>query len=176
MVADFNRDGFNDVLFVCHRSEGDPNRAGSFGDHETTAFLYWGGPNGLSPERRATIPVRGPHNDSGVDLGNIFDRRNEYDYISSGYYCGSRTPAILSWRAQTPAGSSVQFQLRTAASEPALETASWTGPSGPGSHYTQPGSIAPGPSGSWIQYRAVLVSASGAASPVINEVAINFNP
>ena len=176
MVADFNRDGFNDVLFVCHRSEGDPNRSGSFGDHETTAFLYWGGPDGLSPERRATIPVRGPHNDSGIDLGNIFDRRNEYDYISSGYYCGNRTPAILSWRAQTPAGSSVQFQLRTAASEPALETASWTGPSGPGSHYTQPGSIVPGPSGSWVQYRAVLVSASGAASPAINEVAITFNP
>ena len=35
MVADFNHDGYADILIICHRSEGDPNKIGSFGDHVT---------------------------------------------------------------------------------------------------------------------------------------------
>ncbi len=176
MVADFNHDGFNDVLFVCHRSEGDPNRTGSFGDHETNAFLYWGGPNGLSVDRRAEIPVRGPHNDAGVDLGNIFDRRNEFDYISSAFQFAKGSPTNLSWRAQTPRGSSVAFQIRTAASEQALKDAAWSGPSGAGGYYDHPGEIAPAASDHrWIQYRAILRSETGAASPSIDEVVVTFD-
>ena len=43
LVTDFNQDGYTDILLVCHRSEGDPNRIGSFGDHVTDSFLYWEG-------------------------------------------------------------------------------------------------------------------------------------
>ena len=176
MVADFNHDGYADLLFICHRSEGDPNQVGVFGDHDTDSYLYWGGPNGFDPSRRLGIPARGPHYDSGVDWGNIFDRRNEYDFVSSAFHIDQKTPGTLTWRAQTPRGSSVHFQLRSAPTEPALREASWNGPAGPQSYYDRPGRIAkPDASHRWLQYRAVLTSKDGAASPAIEEVVVTFD-
>ena len=176
MVADFNGDGYADVLFVCHRSEGDPDKLGVFGDHMTDSFLYWGGPNGFDPKRRRGIPARGPHNDSGVDLGNIYDRRHEYDYISASYHFAQQTPASLSWRAHTPHQSSVRFQIRTAETEQSLRDAVWFGASGPGSYYDRPGRIASADAHHhWIQYRAILRSKDGAASPAVEEVEVTFD-
>ncbi len=175
MVADFNRDGLADVLFICHRSEGNPNQLGSFGDHVTDSFLYWGGPDGFDPGRRLGIPGRGPHNDSGIDLGNIFHRRNEYDYFSSAHHFEEQTPTMLNWKAQTPHDSAVHFQLRTAPTEQTLKASSWSGPTGPGSYYERPGRIArPDPSHRWIQYRAILKSRDGAASPALEEVEVSL--
>ncbi len=74
-IADYNGDGINDLLLICHRSEGDPDRVGATGNHRTSSFLYWGGRDGFSPTRRSEIPSKGAHYDSGVDLGNIYDRR-----------------------------------------------------------------------------------------------------
>ena len=176
MVTDFNQDGFNDILMVCHRSEGDPNRIGSFGDHVTDSFLYWGGADGFQPERRLGIPARGPHNDSGVDLGNIYDRRHEYDYISSAHVYGEAAPRNLSWRVQTPHGTGIRLQIRTAASAEELESTAWGGPGGPGTYYEHPGSVRrPDPSHRAMQYRAVLnAAATGAGSPVLEEVVVVF--
>lgn len=174
-VADFNRDGYADVLFICHRSEGDPNQSGAFGDHRTDSFLYWGGPNGFSASHRLGIPASGPHNDSGVDLGNIYDRRHEYDYLSAAFDFQGRKSATLSWRAQTPHGSSVQLQIRTAATKEALQAGSWNGPAGPGSYYEDSSRISLSDSSHrWIQYRAVLKSPDGAASPALEEVVLAF--
>lgn len=176
LAADFNHDGYTDVLFICHRSEGDPNQLGAFGDHMTDSFLYWGSPNGFDPSHRLGIPAQGPHNDSGVDLGNIYDRRHEYDYISSAFHFDQQKSATLSWRAQTPHGSSVHFQIRTAPTEQALPAASWSGFAGAASYYESPGRIAtPDSSHRWIQYRAVLKSRDGAASPALEEVVMTFD-
>ena len=175
MVADFNHDGYPDILLICHRSEGDPNQIGVFGDHVTDSYLYWGGPAGFRPENRLGIPARGPHNDSGVDLGNIYDRRLEWGYVSSAFNYGSRKPESISWKAQTPNQSSVALEIRTAATKEELERAAWSGPSGPGTQYGNPGNIAPPPaSHAWIQYRALLRSSDGAGSPVLEEVTVVF--
>src|SRR5207249_3634193 len=82
MLADFNHDGYPDLLLICHRFEGDSNKIGSSSDHITDSFLYWGGPDGFKPDRKLRIPGRGAHYDSGVDPGNLFDRSFRYDYIS----------------------------------------------------------------------------------------------
>ena len=175
MVADFNRDGYADILFICHRSEGDPNRIGQFGDHVTDSFLYWGGPQGFQVENRLGIPARGPHFDSVVDLGNIYDRSLEFDYVSSTYRYGPRVPKNVTWRTETPHGSSVRLQIRTATSEAELQEAVWSGLAGPGSYYARPGRIgSTNPTHAWIQYRAVLATPHGAVSPVLSEVAITF--
>jgi hypothetical protein len=175
MVADFNRDGYSDVLFVCHRSEGDPNKIGDFGDHLTDSFLYWGGPNGFSVENRLGVPAEGPHQDSVVDLGHIYDRRLEWKYTSSAHNYGGAIPRDIAWQSQQPYGSRVLLQIRTAASEEGLEDAPWSGPSGAGTYYEHPSSVLqPAASHSWIQYRATLRSPYGAASPALEEVTIVF--
>ncbi len=176
MVADFNQDGYADILFVCHRSEGDPNRIGSFGDHVTNSFLYWGGDDGFRTDRRLEIPVRGPHNDSGVDLGNIYDRRFEFDYVSSAHSFSEGRPANLTWKAQTPLGSRVRFQIRTAESEEKLHGAAWRGPGGPATFFEHPAAIPDtDPSHGVIQYRATLHPApTGVVSPILEEVVVLF--
>ena len=175
MIADFNHDGYSDILIICHRSEGDPNQIGSFGDHVTESYLYWGSPKGFRSDDRLEIPVRGPHFDSVVDLGNIYDRRFEFDYTSSPFYYGNQQPAALAWRAQTPHGSSLLFQLRTAPHKEGLQEATWTGHGGQNTYYTSPSSLSQFPLiHSWIQYRAILKSPNGAIFPTLEEVNVTF--
>ena len=50
MVADYNRDGHDDIFFVCHTTGG---------NHRTDSFLYWGSKAGFSAERRLPVPTRG---------------------------------------------------------------------------------------------------------------------
>ena len=50
LAADFNHAGYLDLLFVCHRREGNPDRLQAFNEHKTNSFLYWGGPRGFSPQ------------------------------------------------------------------------------------------------------------------------------
>ena len=174
-IADYNRDGFNDLLFVCHRSEGDPNRLGAFGDHVTDSYLYWGGPDGFKDDRRLLVPSQGAHYDSGVDLGNIYDRSLRWDYTSSPYHYGRAQGERLVWQAVTPHQSSVAFQVRTASRKENLEEAQWMGPQGTGTFYTRPAlplNLREG--NSWIQYRAVLHSPHGVASPILEEVRLSF--
>ena len=35
--------------------------------------------------RRLEIPTEGAHNDYGIDLGNIYDRRYEFAYVSAAH-------------------------------------------------------------------------------------------
>lgn len=174
-IADYNRDGHNDLLLICHRSEGDPDRIGAFGDHRTDSFLYWGGPEGVDPDRRLLIPSKGAHYDSGVDLGNIYDRRFEFGYVSAPFEYGGRTGEHIDWTVREPHGASVRFQVRTAATRQALESAAWNGPAGSASSYEKSGAaLEVEPSHAWIQYRAVLSSPDGSTSPVLERVRLTF--
>jgi hypothetical protein len=174
-IADYNRDGFRDLLLYCHRSEGDPDRAGAFGDHLTDSFLFWGGPDGWRPDRRLGIPGRGTHFDSGVDLGRITDRANEFDYFSPPHHYGPARGDRIDWVAQCPFGTAVRFQIRTSATAAGLEQAPWRGPRGQGSEYNVAGArLFTGPGDEWIQYRARLAGPDGAVSPVLERVSLSF--
>ena len=174
-IADYNADGHNDLLLVCHRSEGNPARIGDTGDHKTDSFLYWGSPAGFDPARRLSIPSKGAHYDSGVDLGNIYDRRFEFGYVSDAFQYGGRAVGRVEWKARTPHGTRVKFQIRTAAGREALGAAEWTGPAGARSFYERPGvALALNASHAWVQYRAVLVTPNGSSSPFLDEVRLTF--
>ena len=175
-VSDYNNDGHADLLFYCHRSEGDVNKPGDYGDHCTDSYLYWGSAKGFSPDRRLLIPSEGVHYDGGVDLGHINDRRLEFDYISPPHEYGQRKPTRIEWTAQTPHRSKVRMQLRTAASESQLAQAKWTGPKGENSFYDTPGTINAPAGVAWIQYRAILVSPNGGVSPALERVTVSFAP
>ncbi|HEV2294784.1 MAG TPA: VCBS repeat-containing protein [Tepidisphaeraceae bacterium] len=175
-VADYDGDGYNDLLLYNHRSEGDPNKRGSFGDHTTHSYLYWGGPKGFSFERKQLILGQGVHHDGGADLGNISDRQFEFAYISPPHEYGrDREGVRIDWSAMTPHDSIVKLQVRTAADEQSLHQAAWTGPAGAGSSFKEPGSqLDTPPAHSWIQYRAVLASPKGKGSPALDAVRFSF--
>jgi hypothetical protein len=175
MVADFNRDGYPDLLLICHRFEGDADKVGATSDHVTDSFLYWGGPDGFKPERKLCIPGRGAHYDSGIDLGNIYDRRPGFDYISAAHEYGNASGVRIEWMARELFGRVIKFQIRTAANESALSAAKWRGPGGEGTYYEKSGTAMKTPPGdSWIQYRACFTSPDGADSAVLERVTLTF--
>ncbi len=173
IVSDFNRDGYPDVFFFCHRADGSPDEIGKYGDHHTFSLLYWGGPAGFDPCNRLEVPSVGAHYDVGVDLGHIRDRGFEFVYVSSPFRAGGRRPVHLTWWGETPHRSSIRFQLRTASTLAGLRRSEWRGPEGPGSFFVKRSQDIRGvPAGEWIQYRAVFASDNGAYSAVLDGVEI----
>ena len=175
MLADFNHDGYPDLLLICHRFEGNADEVGATSDHVTDSFLYWGGADGFKPDRKLRIPGRGAHYDSGIDLGNIFDRRPAFNYVSTAHEYGNRFGDRIEWTAKAEHGRTIKFQVRTASSESGLEQAKWCGPGGEGTYFDRSGSSLKTPSGhSWIQYRATFESRDGADSASLTRVELSF--
>lgn len=174
LVSDFNFDGYPDIFFYCHRSDGSADRVGLAGDHITDSYLYWGSEKGFGKENRYQIPAIGPHYDYGADIGDIYGRGFVFSYISSAYNMASLKPHTIRWDAQTPGKTRVLFQLRVAATEAELAEAPWLGPTGAGSQFSESGSPLDLPPGQWIQYRAMLDTSNGATSPVLEGVEIQF--
>lgn len=83
-VADFNKDGFMDLLVFNH-SESTELVEGKLrgGKHSTGAMLYWGDKNGFSIKRRSWIPTYGPHNKLNVDAGDLMSRSGEETLTSA---------------------------------------------------------------------------------------------
>lgn len=175
IVSDFNRDGYQDIFFFCHRRDGSDTKIGDFGDHHTNSLLYWGGPTGFNPHNKLEIPSVGAHYDVGVDLGNIKDRGFLFSYISSPHKINGKRPIKINWAAETPHRTSIKFQIRVANSKEMLERAIWLGPGGAGTFFTKPNTpIRNIPSGKWIQYRAIFDTDNGAYSPILSAVEITL--
>ncbi|HTZ21922.1 MAG TPA: hypothetical protein VMC06_13645, partial [Opitutaceae bacterium] len=148
---------------------------GRYADHHTNSRLYWGSATGFDPKRYLAIPTVGAHYDMGVDPGRINDRKFAWDYISSPHDTHGATWTRLTWDAVTPGKTSVRFQVRSAPTREALTQAAWQGPKGPNSFFTVSGSdLKAVPQESWIQYKLVLDTFNGAASPVVSAVQIDF--
>ncbi len=175
IVSDFNRDGFQDVFFFCHRADGNFDEIGKFGDHHTHSFLYWGSAHGFDEKHRLEIPSVGAHYDVGVDLGHIRDRSFVFEYVSSAYKCQGKKPSRLKWEGETPQRSSIKFQLRVANSKKGLTKAKWLGANGPGTFFTERDQAVKSiPAGNWIQYKAIFDIENGAYSPILEMMEIQF--
>jgi hypothetical protein len=174
VALDFDRDGWLDLFFTNHRKSGstltpEPHR------HLTDSMLFWGGPDGYSADHRSGIPGRGPSGLNLRDPGNTYDRGFYEDYVSSGYPIPDDTRAVaIGWKATTPFGTRVEFQIRTADSEGALDDAPWTGARGNETWWTEPGPVNHADDGQWIQYRARFQTPNAGASPVLSSVTIVF--
>ena len=111
-MADLNGDGWQDLVVFNHLDRG---------DHSIGANLFWGSPEGYSYARRDWIPTFGPHFGVRRDIGNVYDRKLREEYISPALECpAGKHPARLSWRARTPKGTAVKFQIRSAATREEL--------------------------------------------------------
>jgi hypothetical protein len=163
LSADFNQDGWPDILFACH-TDGT--------NHRCESFLYWGGPDGFSTTRRNDVPSVGTHFLSVADIGNIANRSDNFDYISPPFDAGAEAHfKSIAWDGSTPGKSAIKFQVRFGSSPKALKNSSWIGPEGKGSSFTQTGGELPQGS-RWFQYKAILISPNGAAAPILKSVTL----
>ena len=168
LVADFDRNGYEDILFSCHSKDG---------NHRNDSFLYWGSRAGYSPDRIGRLPVLGPHHLSVIDIGHIYDRSDRYDFISPPFDGGPNVRfSSLSWEGDTPFRSALEFQVRVATTRSGLATTPWRGPQGPKSFYQEtPARLDGLPEGArWIQYKASLISPDSANSPILRSVSVTI--
>jgi len=104
-------------------------------------------------------------------------------YASAGTFVSSPIDAgqnsiftTLGFSANVPAGTSIKFQLRSAATQAGLASAIWYGPTGTGDYYTSNGqSINPLHTGHrWIQYKAFLATTDTSKTPALESVTVNW--
>ena len=164
-VADLNQDRWMDIVVFNHLARA---------DHSVGAKLYWGGPEGYSSARMHWVPTFGPHFGVRRDIGNLYTRRLEEQYISQPLQCPvDKTPSRLGWKSRTPHGTSLGFQLRSASIRTELAKADWHGPDGPESYYEKPGASLEVPADHhWVQYRVLFNTPDGGSTPVLDEVMI----
>ena len=174
-VLDYDGDSWLDILVANHRKSGsyfdaEPHR------HTCPSLLYWGGPDGFSNDNRSEFMAVGPFGLNLRDPGNSYDRGLYEDYFSSIHQVDrNEIPVSIEWKAETPFGTAVEFQVRCADSEKEIQNAAWQGPNGPNSWYTKSGNEIKGLCGEYIQYRARLITPNDAATPYLTSVEITFS-
>jgi hypothetical protein len=81
----------------------------------------------------------------------------------------------ISFTINEPSGTNIQFQLRSAATEGGLSSATWYGPTGMTDYYTTSGttinSVHDGDR--WIQYKAYF-SSPGGSTPKLSDITITY--
>jgi hypothetical protein len=107
-----------------------------------------------------------------VDIGNIENRSEDFDYVSIPFDAGTDAHfKRIEWTGLTYANSAIKFQVRFGSSREQLLKSAWVGPKGPRSFFAQSGSELP-QSQRWVQYKATLVSPNGAALPILKSVTL----
>lgn len=159
MVADFDADGNQDIFIACHSKNG---------NHRNDSYLYWGLNGTFDPSRRTLLPGLGPHMMANVDIGNIRDRSDIFEYVSPVFTASEpATFQRIDWTAETPFATTITLQVRAASSRDALDSTAWS------ATLQHPG-IVKGVQGKYAQYRAFLKSPNNANSPVLREVRISY--
>jgi hypothetical protein len=169
-ALDLNRDGWLELVVSNHKALFDHSTGGT--------NIYWGGPDGLSYDRRDHLPTMGVHLDEMVDAGNVYDRRFEQDYISPVVEApAGATFTRLDFKAQLKFGAGVKFQVRTAADRRGLPESPWLGPEGPGSFYDRTDAALSNVAANhrFLQYRAVLTSPDGTSYPILTQIAVEHS-
>ena len=167
LIADFNEDGYPDLMLCNHKT---------LGDHEGDAFVLMNGPDGFGGRPVTRLPTMGAHGMIVNQPGNQRDRGSEEYYISEPFELPPSTQICnLHWQAEVPTKTWVQAQLRSSASHTGLESASWRGPNGEGSWF-QSGDAPEGfgTGERWVQYRLALGAVNGGQTPRVTEVTVEY--
>jgi hypothetical protein len=160
LAADFDEDGHRDLLVFNHKTTYKED------NHTNESFVYWGSPRGFNTRNRSYLPAHGPHFMQNVDIGNLSSREATESYLSTPIAVTRRSAKlVLSFQAETPLGSEVSFEVRTAETSAGLAGAGWR-ELGPG------GGFAVGKEDRWLQYRATLKAGRGYATPYLTRVSI----
>jgi hypothetical protein len=110
-------------------------------------------------------------------------------YFSSYYAAGDLTSSTfdsgqdtgvdwgnISFTISEPATTNIQFQLRSAATQGGLSSATWYGPTGTGDYYTTSGAAVNTvhDGDRWLQYRAYF-SGPGDITPTFSDISVNYS-
>jgi len=160
LSGDFNGNGYIDLAVASHKK---------YGNHVCDSFIYWGGPDGINPERRTAIPGRGPHGMSTVDIGNIMDR-SDSEYYYSEYYKipEGKKPCKASWVAENGPSTKVKMKIRWAKTIQELESSPWSDDIENGD------SLEDLAVEGFMQYRLELYARCGAGTPRVKSVTVDF--
>ncbi len=123
------------------------------------------------------LPSSGPHGMTSIEPGNIMDRGPEEYYASAPFKLPEgASVSKVSWEAEIPPKTWVKAQLRSAATEGALEKATWRGPGEDNAWFdngqeAQPDAFA----GRWVQYRLALGAVAGGSTPRVTAVSVHYD-
>ena len=157
-AGDFDRDGRLDVAVACHTKDG---------DHHTHSRVYYNDGNRFADPRVQFLPTIGTHWMGDQDMGHIAHRRWEQTYESSVFqWDGTAGGATLEYQADAPEGTSLQFEVRSAATLEALQESAWR---------PIEGRTRVDEADRRLQYRATLRSGNGDRYPVLNRVSITLD-
>ena len=139
--------------------------------------VYWGSASGYSSGNKTGLPTIGARSVFGGEPGTVSGRGATHTFTSRAMDSGLATPTYLTlaFTAQTPKGTTLRLQLRSAATLAGLKSAKWYGPTSVGGYYTAGASVSAVHQGNrYMQYRAVMTSDFG-NTPVLDKVEIKFH-
>ena len=158
IVADFNGDGKRDIAFAAHSI--DPG-------HLVESPVFYNDGNRFKSPEVQYLPVAGPHYTWVQDIGNISHRRDEETFTSRVFaFSNTAAGGSIAVDATTPHRSHVSIQVRSAASENALDAAPWR-EAREGAFPLLAGDRA-------VQYRLTLHSANADAYPIVRKVSVSL--
>ncbi len=168
VALDYNRDGYLDLAVACHMQR--------TGDHRANSFLFYGGPQGFDDYNKLELPTEGSHDITYTDPGHVYHRRFEVAFTSGIHDAGrSHRIGAVRWRADTPHGSRLQFQVRASDDLDSIKDAAWIGAKTSGEYIDRSGDQPEvAVQGRFIQYRAMFRSRDGSNYPVLRDVRITL--
>jgi len=157
--GDFNGDGYTDLAVSCHKE---------YGNHVSHSFIFWGGPEGLSDERKTILPTIGPHGMSTIDPGNIMDRGEKEYYTSKAVSLPDDAVVRgMYWEGVCTSTSWVEMELRCAGNADELERAAWQ-------KVTMGEDLTQRKLSGVIQYRLALCAKCACGTPRITRVVVDW--
>lgn len=179
LAADFNEDGFIDLVVPNHKT---------WGDHVGESFVFWNGPNGFCDDHITRLPTKGPHGIMHIGPGNQRDRGSEEYYVSEPFEMplGSQVKTV-EWDAEFPIKTWVRAQVRTALSVEDLAHSQWHGSDGIGTWFEDNNAKQYAPRtannekthdvevvGNWLQFRLALGAVNSGNTPRVREVRVIY--
>ncbi len=162
MAADFNHDGSMDLLVANHTKNG---------SHYTESKVFYNDGRRFKKPEIQFLPTVGPHYIHRTDIGHIYNRTYQEEYISSiHFFKKGKDRGIVKFIANIPeSGSELLFSIRLSKDKPSLETSKWI-PLNKENEYK----FKVDPGDRYIQYRCIFRSDNGDRYPSLDKVTIEL--